>query len=95
MSERFLIKRADLTIVVSEANMRDGIKHCGMKRYKLVHNGINLEKFNPDKNYPDIKVKEVKPRKYLRVYFTNCLRCKRVSVTVKCTVQMPYKKVLC
>lgn len=55
MSERFLIKRADLTIVVSEANMRDGIKHCGMKRYKLVHNGINLEKFNPDKNYPDIK----------------------------------------
>lgn len=55
MSEKFLIKRADLTIVVSEANMRDGIKYCGMKKYQLVHNGINLDKFNPDKEYPDIK----------------------------------------
>ncbi|MFA5012070.1 MAG: glycosyltransferase family 4 protein [Ignavibacteria bacterium] len=55
ISERFLIKRTDLTIVVSEANMREGIKYCGMKRYKLVHNGINLDKFNPDKNYPDLK----------------------------------------
>jgi glycosyltransferase involved in cell wall biosynthesis len=55
MSEKFLIKRTDLTIVVSEANKRDGIENCGMERYQLVHYGINLDKYNPDKEYPDLK----------------------------------------
>ena len=55
MSEKFLIKRTDLTIVISESNKRDGIEKCGMERYQLVHNGINLDKFNPDKEHPDLK----------------------------------------
>jgi glycosyltransferase involved in cell wall biosynthesis len=54
-SEKFLTSRTDVNISVSESN-----KHSGQKIIKsfasvVVNNGIDQEKFNPSKNFTDIR----------------------------------------
>ena len=54
-SEWFLTSKATKTICVSKSNELDGIKRFGMKRSEVVYNAIDLEKFNPDKQFSDIR----------------------------------------
>ena len=50
-SERFLVRRTRLNIAVSESNQKDGIERIGMPNSLVIRNGVNTEKFNPDKQY--------------------------------------------
>lgn len=54
-SESFLTKRAATTITVSESNKNDGIEKFNLKRAKVIYNGIDSKKFNPDADYTDIR----------------------------------------
>ena len=49
--ERFLTKKSDITIVVSESNKKDGQKYANLQyaKTKLVNYGIDISKFNPNK----------------------------------------------
>jgi len=54
-SESYLTKKADVTITVSHSNQKDGIDLFGMNNSQVVNHGIDTEKYNPTKNYPDIR----------------------------------------
>lgn len=55
MSERFLTGKADVNISVSSSNQESGIRK--LKRFQsiVIENGIDLDKFNPDKEYKKVR----------------------------------------
>ncbi|MCF8381282.1 MAG: glycosyltransferase family 4 protein [Bacteroidales bacterium] len=55
LSENFLTSVADKTICVSKSNQEDGIKLFGMKRSEVIYNAVNLDKFNSNKQFKDIR----------------------------------------
>ena len=55
LSENFLTSKADTTICVSKSNENDGIKLFNMKRSRVIYNSVDLEKFNPNKKFKDIR----------------------------------------
>lgn len=54
-AERFLTKKADTTICVSHANEVEGKQLLGLKNSVVIANGVNLNKFDIEANYPDIR----------------------------------------
>ena len=54
-SEKFLTAQALLTICVSKSNQNDGIKLFNLKRSKVIYNSVDLNKFNPNNNFKDIR----------------------------------------
>jgi glycosyltransferase involved in cell wall biosynthesis len=54
-SEKFLTAKSDKVICVSKSNEQDGINLFNMKRSTTIHNAINLEKFNSDNKFSDIR----------------------------------------
>lgn len=55
LSERFLTSRADKTICVSQSNEQDGIERFNLKRSTVIYNAVDLEKFNPDNQFKDVR----------------------------------------
>lgn len=55
MSERFLVKNATKTICVSENNYKDAAALFNMQNAIVIKNGIDLGKFNPDRQFRDIR----------------------------------------
>jgi len=55
-SERFLVNIANKTICVSQSNLNEGKSKFSMKNAVVIANGINRDKFNPEKNFEDIRV---------------------------------------
>lgn len=55
IGERFLIKRSKLTICVSKSNLKDGQERVGLTRSTIINYGIDLDKFDPNKKYADLK----------------------------------------
>jgi len=53
--EGFLIKKAYQTIFVSKTNFNEGIKYYGKFNAKVIRNGINQLKFNPDKIFSNFR----------------------------------------
>ncbi len=53
--EKFLISQANLTICVSKSNYEDGKNRVGLKKHVIINYGIDLEKFNPNKTYNNLK----------------------------------------
>ncbi len=53
--ERLLIRCANTTICVSTNNYKDGISRVGLKRAAIINNGIDLEKFNPQKTHNNLR----------------------------------------
>src|SRR5688572_17567376 len=49
--EQFLTSQANLNICVSENNQREGKELFGLKKSMVIHNGVNLAKFNPDSTW--------------------------------------------
>ena len=54
-AEKFLTSMATSTICVSISNQNDGIQLFNLKRSTVIYNGINTNKFNPEKSYHDIR----------------------------------------
>jgi glycosyltransferase involved in cell wall biosynthesis len=55
LSEKFLTSRTDMNISVSESNRQSGQKYIKSFTSSVVNNGIDQEKFNPAKNFTDIR----------------------------------------
>ena len=55
LGERFLISRTDVNISVSESNKQTGQKYIKSFTSAVVNNGIDQEKFDPAKNFTDIR----------------------------------------
>ena len=53
--ENFLTSKADTTICVSKSNENDGKKLFNMKRSLVIYNSVDLEKFNPEKKFKDVR----------------------------------------
>lgn len=53
--ERFLSNRANVTICVSDNNLRDAIKEFKMPNAAVIKYGIDLKRFNPENNFKDIR----------------------------------------
>jgi glycosyltransferase involved in cell wall biosynthesis len=51
LSERFLVNQSKLNIAVSDSNQAAGIQQLNMPHSVVIKNGINLDKFNPDKAF--------------------------------------------
>lgn len=45
--ERFLVHRAQINIAVSESNLNKGLTKLNMPRARMISNGVNIQKFNP------------------------------------------------
>lgn len=54
-SERFLSQRANVTICVSDNNLRDAIKEFQIPHAAVIKYGIDLKKFNPGNTFKDIR----------------------------------------
>lgn len=54
-AEKFITRKANVNICVSDSNRETGIKAFGRFKSIVIKNGINPEKFNPDAQYPDVK----------------------------------------
>lgn len=55
LSEKFLTGRANLNICVSKSNQEEGIKRFNLKRSALIYNAVDLNKFDPEGSYKDIR----------------------------------------
>lgn len=54
-SEKFLAQRANVTICVSNNNLRDAIKEFSLPNAAVIKYGIDLEKFNFNKSFKNIR----------------------------------------
>jgi len=54
-AERFITRRAQVNICVSESNRQTGLQALGRFRAEVVKNGVNLQRFDPAADYPDVK----------------------------------------
>lgn len=55
LTEKALMSQADVTICVSESNRRDGLEFSAMTRAVVIRNGIDLQKFNPDRLVANVR----------------------------------------
>jgi len=49
--EKVLVKRTQKNITVSKSNQQQGIDELGLPNSVVIHNGVNLNKFDPAKEY--------------------------------------------
>lgn len=54
-AEKFITRKTQVNICVSESNRQTGIKAFNGFNSIVVRNGVNLQKFNPDAVYPDLR----------------------------------------
>ena len=54
-SEKFICHYADQVICVSESNMNTGREVFGLNNAIVIENGINLDKFNPDSSFKNLR----------------------------------------
>lgn len=54
-SEKFICSLVQRVICVSDSNAETGKEMCGLKSPIVIENGINLERFNPDRQFPNLR----------------------------------------
>ena len=54
-SEKFLAQRANVTICVSDNNLRDALKEFSLPNAAVIKYGINLKKFNPNGSFKNVR----------------------------------------
>ncbi|RFS19568.1 glycosyltransferase family 1 protein [Chitinophaga silvatica] len=54
-AEKFITRKANINICVSAANQHTGTLALGKFNSIVIRNGINLQKFNADASYPDLR----------------------------------------
>ncbi|MBF9236496.1 glycosyltransferase [Hymenobacter sp. BT683] len=55
LGEQLLVSQADVTVCVSDSNRQDGLAFSPMARSVVIRNGVNLQKFNPDRAFKDLR----------------------------------------
>jgi len=56
LGERYLVSRSSLNISVSASNQESGKKYIPSFESVVINNGIDKNKFNPDRVYPDVRI---------------------------------------
>ncbi|MDN3585401.1 glycosyltransferase [Pedobacter aquatilis] len=88
--EKFLVNKANLTICVSDNNLNDASKQFEMKRAKVVKYGINLKKYNPKGNFPDIRKElNIEPSTILVGYVVRMTKQKDPLTLVRAIALLP------
>nr|WP_319398255.1 glycosyltransferase family 4 protein [uncultured Carboxylicivirga sp.] len=54
-AEKFLSSKATSTICVSKSNQQTGQRDINLQRSEVINNAINLEKFNPNRDYEPLR----------------------------------------
>ena len=91
LSESFLTKRSVVTIAVSESNKLDGIKKFNLKNAQVIYNGIDHEKFNPNRNYPNIREElDIQSNKTVVGYFARITEQKDPFTMVRVMKELSY-----
>jgi glycosyltransferase involved in cell wall biosynthesis len=93
-TEKFITRQAALNICVSNSNEEDGKKLFGLKNSMVIHNGVDLNKFDPTRTYSDIRQEYgIRPDEVLIGYISrvtyqkNPLNFIRAIALLKNTVQ--------
>lgn len=55
LSERLICRLVQRVICVSETNAETGRQQCGLRSPVVIENGINMERFDPELPYPDLR----------------------------------------
>ncbi len=55
LGERLLVKRAAVTVCVSDSNLQEGSNYFEFNKSMVIKNGINQVRFNPEKSFKDIR----------------------------------------
>jgi glycosyltransferase involved in cell wall biosynthesis len=55
LGEKFLLNQANVTVCVSESNRQSGLAFTPMPRAVVIKNGVNLHKYNPDRNFRNLR----------------------------------------
>ena len=55
LSERLICRLVQKVICVSDSNADTGRRLCGLRQPIVIENGINMERFNPDQPFPDLR----------------------------------------
>lgn len=69
LGEKYLTGRSTLNISVSQSNKESGEKSFGKFRSIVINNGIDANKFDPEKNYKDIRKELSIPENAVLVLF--------------------------
>jgi glycosyltransferase involved in cell wall biosynthesis len=69
IGEKYLTSKSDLNISVSASNQQTGKNYMKSFQSVVVNNGIDLQKFNPDKNFRNIRKEIGLPENALLVLF--------------------------
>lgn len=54
-SEKMICNNVQKVICVSDSNAETGRQICGLKAATVIENGINLNRFNPEREFPDLR----------------------------------------
>ncbi len=81
-AERFITRKAQVNICVSESNRQTGVAAFGSFRAEVVKNGVNLQKFDPDASYPDVKMALGIPAHHLVVGYIARMTLQKDPVTM-------------
>jgi glycosyltransferase involved in cell wall biosynthesis len=81
-AEKFITRKAQVNICVSEANRQTGRKAFGRFRAEVVRNGVNLQKFDPAAAYPDVKASLGIPANHLVVGYIARMTYQKDPVTM-------------
>lgn len=91
MSENFITHMANLNIAVSENNKNEGKTNFGLNNIKVIYNGIDLNKFNPNSKHNDIRKEfNVKSNETLLGYMVRLTEQKDPITMIK-AMQQVYK----
>ncbi|MGE9312920.1 glycosyltransferase family 4 protein [Niabella sp. CJ426] len=55
LGERLLVKRAAVTVCVSDSNLKEGSNYFEFNKSTVIKNGINQVRFNPEKSFKDVR----------------------------------------
>jgi glycosyltransferase involved in cell wall biosynthesis len=55
LGERLLVKRAAVTVCVSDSNLKEGCNYFEFNKSTVIKNGINQVRFNPEKSFKDVR----------------------------------------
>lgn len=82
--ESFLTNQARLTICVSKSNQEEGEKNFQLKNSIVIENGIDLNKFNPNNKYENLKLSlKIDPSKSIVIYLSRLTKQKDPLTIIK------------
>jgi len=81
-AEKFITRKAQVNICVSEANRQTGLQAFGSFHAEVIRNGVNLQKFDPAVIYPDVKTAAGIPADHLVVGYIARMTYQKDPVTM-------------